>query len=299
MYILKHIPEDFRVEEMSTLFFPDLASSGPFLYFKLIKKNMNTLDAVSRIARSVGLEPTDIGFAGAKDKCAVTIQYCSARGGRKERFENLNLPDISVEVMGFGKNPISLGDLSGNKFEIIIRNLQIAAVGSISYGDDIYGKVIYREVIRPIVRWVNYFDDQRFSENNPAIGKHILRGEYVEAARLVNAWGVQDVLTASPRDGVGALRRVPLRLLRMYVHSYQSLLWNRVVSKLIEMHLAKSQVIEEGWMLRFVEIGCEKLCLPFFDLPNVSDVSSFTYEVPLIGFTTASADLDPIKKDLL
>ncbi len=272
-YILKHIPEDFQVEEISTLPFSNLLSTGPFLYFRLTKKNMNTLDAVSQVARAVGLNASDIGFAGAKDKCAVTVQYCSARGGRKERFENLHLGNISVEVVGFGKTPLSLGDLSGNKFEIVIRN------------------VVSTAVVKTAVRFVNYFDDQRFSNNNPTIGLHILRQEYVLAARLVDMPCVQNRLAASPSDGMGALRLAPLRLLRMYVHSYQSLLWNRVVSKLIKTHFNAA-----GFQsyLSSIEVSKEILYFPIADFWVNHGIEYSTFDVPLIGFTTASFSLDPI-----
>ena len=64
----------------------------------------------------------NFGFAGNKDKKAITEQKISIFKGSKN-FENVELSGIGLKYLGNGKEPISLGDLEGNEFEIIIRNL--------------------------------------------------------------------------------------------------------------------------------------------------------------------------------
>ncbi len=270
MYILKHIPEDFKVVELAdrfqTLHAGVLNESGPYLYFKLTKRDLNTIDAIRRVAVAVGIDPKDIGFAGTKDKNAVTVQYCSCRGGRKDRFLNLHLEGISVEVLGFGTQPISLGDLDGNSFEIVVRNL---------------GQF---EVVRPVSSFVNYFDEQRFSEHNAEIGKFILLGRLLDAAKLVDLAKVQESLVSNPTDGARALRLVPAKLLRMYVNAYQSLLWNRVVSRLVG---------KLGVIGRADVVGGDEIIFPF-DLDDCKRQFESTFgvlDVPLIGFATAFSEL--------
>jgi tRNA(Glu) U13 pseudouridine synthase TruD len=64
--IIKQKPEDFIVDEVIKL---DL-SGGDYHYFKLTKKNRNTLDVIKQISRTV--PRNQISFAGTKDKVAIT-----------------------------------------------------------------------------------------------------------------------------------------------------------------------------------------------------------------------------------
>ena len=119
-YLLKQIPEDFRVKEISAL---KLKDSGNFIYLKLSKKNRTTLDCIKEIAKALCLPENKIGFAGNKDKLAVTEQYISIPASKKENIVRINLENVSLERVGFSEEPITLGNLAGNSFEIVIRNL--------------------------------------------------------------------------------------------------------------------------------------------------------------------------------
>ena len=100
-----------------------IADKGKYLYFSLRKKNWNTLDVIQKIAAIFGVSERKIGFAGSKDKNAVTEQICSVEGLCKERLQGVKLQDVVLEFLGYGDLPISLGDLLENYFEIMIRNL--------------------------------------------------------------------------------------------------------------------------------------------------------------------------------
>ena len=53
MYILKQIPEDFVVEEISNV---EVLDQGKFVYLLLKKTNRNTLDCVKEIAKQLGIK---------------------------------------------------------------------------------------------------------------------------------------------------------------------------------------------------------------------------------------------------
>src|SRR3989344_7527000 len=144
MYKLKQLQEDFVVIEIPAV---KTETQGGFLYFWMRKKGRNTLDAVKELARQLRIKEKDIGFAGSKDKHAVTEQMISIAGVNKEAVEKVSFEKISLEFYGFGNKPISMGDLQGNKFEIVLRNLE-------------------NETIEKTSLIENYFDEQRFSENN-------------------------------------------------------------------------------------------------------------------------------------
>ena len=90
MYIIKNKAEDFIVDEVIEL----NLDGGKYIYFKLKKENLNTSEAVELIAKRLNLPLKNFGFAGNKDKKAVTTQYCSVFGANAKRLEGINLKNI-------------------------------------------------------------------------------------------------------------------------------------------------------------------------------------------------------------
>ena len=164
MYTLKQIPEDFIVTEVSNL---ELKEASRFAYLLLKKTNRNTLDCIKEIAKQLKLKEKDLGFAGSKDRNAITSQLISVKGVSKEKINKINLDNCKIKILGYGNKPISLGDLSGNKFEITIRNLDEVNIQETNFV-------------------ANYFDEQRFSISNADIGRHLVKKEFKEAVILVN-----------------------------------------------------------------------------------------------------------------
>ena len=124
MYQIKSNPEDFLVEEI-----PDytLSDSGQYIICLMEKTNYTTIRALEQLAKSLNIRLKDIGFAGTKDKNAITRQYISIRNSRKEAIENISLKDIHLQFIGYSKEPLSLGNLKGNRFTITIRDLKLAS----------------------------------------------------------------------------------------------------------------------------------------------------------------------------
>ncbi len=210
MYILKQIPEDFIVKEKSIV---EPKKQGRFTYFLLRKKKSNTIDALKLIAKKNRMPLKKFGFAGNKDKTAVTEQICSVQGPNVN-IKNIHGPVLKIIVLGRGDRPVSLGDLEGNYFEIMVRNVE--------------------ELPKPIDSFTNYFGEQRFGTNNIEIGKALVKKEFEKACLLVDQDVVKDFLENNPTNFIAALRQLPKRLLRLYVHSYQSFFWNKTVKELVK-----------------------------------------------------------------
>ena len=113
-------PEDFAVEEVPLYPF---SGEGEHLLVRIRKRGMNTRDAVGVVARAAGVSPRDVGYAGLKDRHAVTSQWLSlpARCRDPERWQ---LPDglAVVEVTRHG-NKLRVGHLAGNRFRIRLTSL--------------------------------------------------------------------------------------------------------------------------------------------------------------------------------
>lgn len=242
MYTIKQQPEDFIVKEITNL---KLKDQGRYLYFKLKKTNRNTLDVVKELAKQLNINQKQIGFAGSKDKHAVTEQMISFSNINKEKILQTKIDNVKLEFIGYGNKPISLGDLAGNYFEIVIRNIE-------------------HPNIEPITFVENYFDEQRFSKNNAKIGKLILKKRFKEALELIDNEECNNHLENHPNDFIGALKKIPIRLLRMYINAYQSYLWNETVAA----YLKDESVKEVNYSLG-----------TFIFVKEKSDL-----QIPLIGF---------------
>ncbi len=90
MYKIKQSPEDFFVREISTV---EIEEEGSYSYFLLRKTNYTTLRALQHIAKALNTQLKNMGFAGSKDKNAVTEQVVSAKNIGKEKLERVKLKD--------------------------------------------------------------------------------------------------------------------------------------------------------------------------------------------------------------
>jgi tRNA pseudouridine13 synthase len=264
-YTIKQSPEDFVVKEAINL---ETADDGDYAYFWLTKTGHNTVHAIDRIADFVHIKTREIGFAGAKDRNAVTTQAISIKDPSKrigpERFSAFSSDQIKLEYIGRGRKPISLGDLEANEFMITLRDCSAAP--------------------RKIELMINYFDDQRFSETNHDVGKAIVNKKFKDACSLIKDSIVGRHLEEKPNDYVGAMKELPLKIRMMHVHAYQSLLWNQAV----DSHLRKTHKD-----VREIEYSIGKLAAP-------KDIKASDEKMPVIGFgMEPDAKFDPIVREIM
>lgn len=160
-------PEDFIVEEeIDKKFLRSFERTGkgvrkvegPYTLFLLKKKGMNTKDAIKTVAEKSGVSREKIGYAGLKDKFAVTSQYVTIKNFSKP----LRLKGLELKRAGSTNRHISVGDLTGNRFSITLHGVQLKT----------------REKFR--VKFPNYFGPQRFGRNfeNHKNGKLLLEKQF-------------------------------------------------------------------------------------------------------------------------
>jgi tRNA pseudouridine13 synthase len=170
---IKARPEDFVVEEI-----PAYAPSGTgeHVHIRFTKTDRTTLDAVHAIARALGCDPREAGFAGMKDKRAVATQTVSVHAPRgtkatdiAERALSLDLQGIAVNGAVPHGNKLKPGHLVGNRFAIVVRDVPSGRLSEVSGALD-----------RVAVEGVpNAFGAQRFgaSGDNAARALAWLRGD--------------------------------------------------------------------------------------------------------------------------
>jgi len=114
-FIFNPTPRDFIVDEIPLY---DFSGEGEHLVLHICKKNMTTWEMISAIARYLGIKSRDIGYAGLKDKNAMTMQYISIPAkDNEDRLKDFNHDKIKILGTQRHNNKIRVG----HKRAIILR----------------------------------------------------------------------------------------------------------------------------------------------------------------------------------
>ena len=233
---IKEKPADFIVKEKLKL----PLGTGHYAYFLLKKINWNTMDAIKEIAEKLNISESRIHYGGIKDKQALTEQHISIEHGYKQ-MENTVITDMELVYLGEGAERIHTGMLEGNAFEITVREIDSGA--------------------NVIKHMPNYFDDQTFGiENtNAKVGKALVQKNFKEACEILS-------LDVEENNYIGALQKHG-RILKLYLHSYQSKIFNNILSEYIKIK----------YKYKLLECGYEQLAFPTEEVKD-------TIKIPLINF---------------
>ena len=257
---LRKDPEDFEVEEIVSIpgrshwIWMQKNSNGKHSIVEIKAKNWDTHVLVKELSRKLNISQKAIGFAGTKDKRAITTQHFSLRVA-KEKIPTLDLENIDITFKHKSIKPIRLGNLVGNKFKIKIAN----TVNSRENIDNILSE------LRGF--FPNYFGVQRFGTVRPIthiVGEKIVRGDYegavfdyltIDSPNFAGVEGREYLLktrdftksidkfpahmlferqllghlSRNEGDFTGAILQLPESLSKMLVHGYQSLIFNKVL----------------------------------------------------------------------
>ncbi len=167
--------EDFQVDEMLG-YEPDGSGNHAFLHIR--KRNTNTDWLARQLAEFAGVELKEVGYAGLKDRHAVTTQYFTIHlSGRDEPdWSQLNNDEITVLSTSRHSKKLRRGGLRENGFTITLRSLQ----GECSNLGSRLEHVASGGV-------PNYFGEQRFGRdgNNLQMAEKLFRGELSEGDRHI------------------------------------------------------------------------------------------------------------------
>lgn len=172
--VIKRYDGDFIVEEIPLY---HASGEGTHTYFRIEKQGVTTLAAVERIARALGRNPRDIGYAGLKDAHGITRQMLSIEHVDPAQVESLELGRIRVLTVDRHRNKIKLGHLGGNRFIIKIRDTVSSPLSQVKPIAEILAS-----------RGVpDYFGPQRFGVrgDNALVGRAVLLEDYDEAIALI------------------------------------------------------------------------------------------------------------------
>ncbi len=207
LYYLNHSPIDFYFSQNARDFVVteiplyEFSGEGEHLILKVRKKGLTTWQMIQAISEQSGVKVRDIGYAGLKDKEAMTIQYISINKKFEDKLENFSHESIKILERFYHKNKIKIGHLKGNKFFIRLKKVNPVSAKQIG------------EAIKNISKFgmPNYFGFQRFGRdgNNYEVGKEIIEGK-------------KNIRNRKERE--------------FLINSYQSHLFNLWLSKRVEVN---------------------------------------------------------------
>jgi tRNA pseudouridine13 synthase len=320
---LKQLPEDFLVEEITpegrVLELDKDSVSGDktwdvnrrSLHATMQKYNWDTMRALKEISRELHVSNKRIGFAGTKDKRALTTQRISIWDKKIEDLEQVRIKDIALTDYEYSDDTIGLGCLYGNRFTLVLRNLDLDADSA-------------KERVTTIIKELHgqapaFYGIQRFGAVRPIthlVGREMLRGDYKAAvmtylakdyeaeepnirnmrralaesgdyrialrdfpASLAYENALLNHLVNSPEDYRGAIRKLPENLSRMFVHAYQGYIFNKALSEYIRRKIPVDRLPLAGYKTQTDEITADLLekegvSLEDFRLKGMSDHAS-------------------------
>jgi len=160
---LRSTPEDFRVDEILGY---DAEGSGEHALLWVEKRGANTDWVARELAKFAGVSPVAVGYAGLKDRHAVTRQMFSVQLAGKPDPDWSTFPHEEVKVLAATRHSRKLkrGALRGNRFVLVLREVQ----GDHAAAEQVLAAIASRGV-------PNYFGEQRFGRE----------GRNVEQARAM------------------------------------------------------------------------------------------------------------------
>lgn len=279
--VIKTIPSDFIVEEIGTdnqfktANFDSIEYSNQTpqeytsIYATLVKCGLSTIEVVRELTNLLNIPTEYIGYAGIKDKNAVTAQEISIKKVRPETLGQIKGKSFYFKNIHAGKGFIQKGQLNKNKFTILVRtNLDE------NTQTDILSKQIQKVFNEG---FNNYYYLQRFGSpryTNFIWGSQILAGKYQEAVKhflcfeapreiqffknirkeIANKFGqweqirtllenlpivlgnelrVVNWLCNHPSDYIGALLSIPEQVM-LWVYAVSSILFNDKIASALQ-----------------------------------------------------------------
>ena len=119
---LKHLNEDFIVTELP-LQLP--SGAGEHIWLEIEKNGANTAFVAQQLAEAAGVKEWDVGYAGLKDRYAITRQWFSIYfpKGETPDLTQLQHPEFKVLSQSRHVKKLRPGDLQGNRFRIVLREV--------------------------------------------------------------------------------------------------------------------------------------------------------------------------------
>lgn len=119
---LKLLNEDFRVNELPLL---PPCGEGEHIWLLVEKNGANTPFVAQQLAAAAGVQERDVGYAGLKDRHAITRQWFSIHLPKRETpdLTRIEHPEFTILSQSRHVKKLRRGDLQGNQFRVVLRGV--------------------------------------------------------------------------------------------------------------------------------------------------------------------------------
>ncbi len=242
---------------------------GMYHHCVLWKRGIDTFTAIKQLSTILNIPESDIGYAGLKDAQAESFQRISIWNSNKKAISDINLSNLKLFSPVRQKFSVKIGELLGNRFEIVIRDIKE------NWSLEIWNRFTTELNANGLL---NFYGMQRFGSKRPILhkfGKLILQEKYLEAIKLylgyiskaenenitslrneihssfflspINIqfppkYSIENQLINGLNQNFNAKRIIfslPKMFLRFSISAYQSYIFNSILSKLSSIQYSK------------------------------------------------------------
>lgn len=188
--VIRQEPEDFVVEELLDV---DFTGSGEHLYLLLRKRNLNTFWVARQLAEQYEVVPLSVGYAGLKDRRAVTTQWFSVAtpAAARPALAHLAMNEgerLELVTQARHLRKLRRGDHQGNRFNLRLRHITASE------------EAVEQRLTAIAERGVpNYFGEQRFGHDGGNLQAFV---ERLQNGRLPKKMPKRDLVLSSARSWI-------------------------------------------------------------------------------------------------
>jgi len=231
-----------------------------FVTFVLQKIALSTMDVAAILAAELKISRQAVSYAGLKDKRAITVQLMSVPARAAERLRRIRLARIDIRDIRYTRHAVQIGDLWGNRFTIRLREMAVDCetaarlMGEVTrrpllnyfgvqrFGvtrpyTHLVGKALVRNdfesAVRLMLTTTSEFESPELTEARRRLAENLEPDEKILSMfppDLRYEQTVMKQLMKRPGDYKRAFSQVPPKVQTIFVHAYQSYLFNRLIS---------------------------------------------------------------------
>lgn len=258
---------------------PQSPKSGQYTLAIIEKWGLDHHETIRILCKKLNVKPSQIGVAGIKDRRAVTTQGITIKGVLPDDLRKINLNKVKILWAGYSLGPLRPGMLYGNNFIITIRNIDYRSNEMLI----MHISQIVNEM-KEFGGLANFYGYQRFGiprASSHLVGERIVKNdfegavikfigspsigepeEHIEARRVFDETMdplktlklmpkelhheriVLKHLIKHPNDYIGALERLPRNLLRLFVESYGSYIFNKFLTERVRNGIPLTKAVD-------------------------------------------------------
>lgn len=328
-FLVEEILRDGRKAEVKTskieIEIPQKSAQWRFLLCVLVKKNWDNFQAIKAVASQLGISMRRISIAGIKDAEAFTAQHITIENVNVNEVKKVQVRDLEVRPIDYFHAKLSPYYLLGNSFTITVRSL----VHTKTEIQRRISRVV--EELQALGGMPNFYGHQRFGTIRPIthlVGKALVKGNIHKAAMLFLAkpsphehpqsreareelWKTEDFkkamekfpknlhyerlmlkhLVKKPKDFIGAFRKLPVKLRRLFPEAYQAYLFNKILSRRVTQGLPINRAENGDYVIEVEPSGLPnplKYCIVSLEskekINEAIESGRMLPAIPLVGF---------------